>query len=356
MSRGMNTAWMKRSEKMSQYRIGIVGCGGIARRHIEGYRTVLGDLGEVVAGCDPNEEQLNGFCDMYDVRLRFRNAAALIASGEVDIISLLTPPAVRGEVIFPAIEHGIHLLIEKPFGETLQDAVSYVEAAEKASTMLAVNHQLGFMDDYQAMQQIVASGDIGEVRFVSHDQFQRRIQVRGWRSCEKRLEISIFSIHLIDRIRTLVGSPPARVSAVTRAWNPNVQGETFTALTVQFESGAVGTMVSNWHALTSPECRLRVDGTNGSMLSIKTAVVADEAKLRVELVDSEVQERDCSRENAFTVAMGESMRQLLRAAKEGVSPPHSGRGNLLTMQIVDAAYLSAERDGKIVEIEEILEG
>ena len=66
----------------------------------------------------------------YPIALQMR--ADMIASGEVDVISLLTPPAVRHDVIFPAIEKGIHLLVEKPFGETSSDAVSFVEAAEKS--------------------------------------------------------------------------------------------------------------------------------------------------------------------------------------------------------------------------------
>ena len=111
---------------MDGFRIGIVGCGGIAHRHVAGYRMVASDLGEVVAGCDPNTDTLNAYCDQYDIAHRFTDPADLIASGEVDVISLLTPPAVRHDVIFPAIEKGIHLLVEKPFGESLSDAVSFV--------------------------------------------------------------------------------------------------------------------------------------------------------------------------------------------------------------------------------------
>ena len=338
---------------MDGFRIGIVGCGGIANRHIAGYRKVAYDLGEVVAGADPNEKTLNDYCDKYDIPSRFTNAADMIASGEVDVISLLTPPAVRHEVIFPAIEQGIHLLVEKPFGENLADAVSFVEAAEKAGVTLAVNHQLGFMKDVMAMREVVQSGDIGDVRYISHDQFQNRTRVRGWRSEEKRLEISIFSIHLLDRVWMLSGSPPRSVSAVMRSWNTDVKGETCTSLMVQFENGAIGTMNSNWHSLTLPECRLRVDGTQGSVLSLKKAVVADEATLNIHLIDGEVEERDCSQEDAMSVAMGESMNHLLDCARRGVEPLHSGRGNLHTMQIVDAAYLSAEREGEMVEVEEI---
>lgn len=338
---------------MDGFRIGIVGCGGIANRHIAGYRAVARDLGEVVAGCDPNEETLNGYCDKYAIPHRFTSAADMIASGEVDIISLLTPPAVRHEVIFPAIDNGIHMLVEKPFGESLSDAVSFVEAAEKAGVTLAVNHQMDFMEDIAAIRQVIASGDIGDVRYISHDQFQNRTTVRGWRSEEQRLEISIFSIHLIDRMRILAASPPQYVSAVTRGWNADVRGETCTSLSVQFENDTVGTMVSNWHSLTLPECRLRVDGTKGSVLSVKENALADAATLYIHRVNGERQERDCSQKEAFSRAFGHSMKHLMECARRGAEPLHSGRGNLHTMQIVDAAYLSAERGGEKVEVEKI---
>jgi len=341
---------------MAKHRIGIVGCGGIARRHIEGYRAVAGGMCEVVAGCDPNLENLHRFCNDYGIQSRFTSAIEMIKSGEVDVISLLTPPAVRQEVIFPAIEQGVHLLVEKPFAENMSDAVAFVLAAERAGTVLAVNQQLRFMLDLLAARELVKAGNIGEVSFIAHDQFQNRTQTRGWRKQETRLEISIFSIHLIDRIQWLAGSKPEAVTATTRYWDTNVVGETFTALTIQFENGAVGTMVSNWHSVTLPECRLRIDGTMGSVLCEKTRIIADEATLRFQLHGGKVERQEHRRENAFIHAMGESMKRLLSAIDTNTVPVHSGVDNLKTMAIVDAAYLSASRGGGCVEIAEVWKG
>jgi hypothetical protein len=53
--------------------------------------------------------------------------------------------------------------------------------------------------------------------------------------------------------------------------------------------------------------------------------------------------------------MGESMRRLLAAIDAGEAPVHSGRDNLETMAIVDAAYRSASRDGERVAIAEVLD-
>ena len=338
---------------MTKYRIGIVGAGGIARAHIEGYRMIASELGEVVAACDPNPETLASFCDTYGVPHRFSNAHDLIASGEVDVISLLTPPAIRAEVIYPAIERGIHLLVEKPFAENMADAVAFVDAAERAGVTLAVNQQTRFMRDVLMARDLIAAGTLGEIRLISHDQFQNRTRTTGWRKDEARLEISIFSIHLLDRVRWLAGSLPEAVTATTRHWSDQVRGETFTALTIQFANGTVGSMLSNWHSLTIPECRLRVDGTKGSLLSVKEQLLANDCTLSLHLIGGEMEQRDCSRESAFRACMGESMKRLLEAISAGSAPPHSGRDNLETMAIVDAAYLSASRGGARVDIAEV---
>ena len=338
---------------MPRHRIGIVGCGGIAHAHIRGYREIAAEFGEVVAGCDPDKDRLDAYCDEHELPLRFTRPRELIDSGEVDVISLLTPPAVRGEVISPAAERGVHLLVEKPFGENLTDAAAFVRAADSHGVTLAVNQQLRFMPDALAARELIESGRLGEVRFIGHDHFQNRTDVRGWRAREERLEISIFSIHVIDRIQWLAGREPRAVTAMTRSWNREVEGETFAALTIDYGHDLVAGMVSNWHSPTLPECRLRVDGTEGSLLAIKQTLTGDECSLEAQFADGETDRRDLGRRDAFTRGMGESMSRLLAAIDAGDEPLHSGRDNLKTMAIVDAAYLSAARGGARVEIADI---
>jgi D-apiose dehydrogenase len=337
----------------TKHRIGIVGCGGIARSHVEGYRAGAAEVGEVVAACDPNRTTLDAFCTTYGIPQRFTDVRDLIASGEVDVISLLTPPSVRGEVIFPAIEHGLHLLVEKPFAESLADAVSFVQAAEQYQTTLAVNQQFRFTRDAQFAREMIAAGELGSVRLIAHDQFQNRTRVTGWRKDEERLEISIFSIHLLDRVRWLMDRRTEAVTATTRHWNETVRGETFAALALQFAGGAVGTMTSNWNSLAIPECRLRIDGTTGSLLSVKSYAIADQCTLTLQRAGGQTEQRDASQPDAFRSAIGESMKRLLLSIDAGVLPPHSGRDNLETMAIVDAAYRSASRGGTKVELAEL---
>ena len=74
------------------------------------------------------------------------------------------------------------------------------------------------------------------------------MQVHGWRPEEERLEIAIFSIHILDRIRWIAGLKPLRISALTRnSWlQDRPRSEVFTDLRVELEQGVIGRMISSW--------------------------------------------------------------------------------------------------------------
>jgi predicted dehydrogenase len=174
------------------------------------------------------------------------------------------------------------------------------------------------------------------------------------------LEIAIFSIHLLDRIRWILGRPVEAVHAVTRpaiAGMGDPRGEVFASLIMQFAGGCTATMISEWRAAGVPECRLRVDATGGTLLGERRSATADEA--RVTLVRgagghaAPAETHTFAEPGAATRAFGESMRHLLDAVERDEEPPHSGRDNLQTMAIVDAAYLSAARGGARVDAAEV---
>ncbi|HEV2125445.1 MAG TPA: Gfo/Idh/MocA family oxidoreductase, partial [Chloroflexota bacterium] len=266
-----------------RWRIGIVGCGGIARSHVAGYRMVLGERAEIVAGCDVRRDQLHAFCEAHDIPLRFESVAEMAASGEVDVVTDATPPAARSNVVMPVLEAGRHILVEKPFANSVAEARRYVQTAEAVGSTLAVNQNLRWYEDIELAHDEVHSGRLGEPLNVMLEHYQWR-PTRGWRGQEERLEIAIFSIHLLDRIRWVVGQPIEAVSAVTRRAIPNMgdpRGEVFASVQLQFAGGCTATMVSEWRAPGLAECRLRVDGTGGSLLAVRPNALADAAQVSI---------------------------------------------------------------------------
>jgi predicted dehydrogenase len=340
---------------MKRHRIGLVGTGGIAHSHVTGYRSILGDTIKISAACDIDKDRVNAFCDKWEIPHRFTSPESLLNSGEVDIIVMLTPPSIRGEYIFPALEKGIHVLVEKPFGNSVKECVEYVKSAEKSSAILAVSQNMRFFPEILWAKEIVSKEKLGEITYIAHDHFQWRMQTGGWRAFEKRLEISIFSVHILDRLRWVVGLEPEAVSCIThKSWTDDAPvGEVFTDLTIQFAGGAVGRMTSSWYSI-HPECRMRIDGKNGTLTIQRQSATSDSAQGMVFIQGSEPYKQEFITQNGYVSTFGYSMKNLIEAIESGNEPIHSGRDNLQTMAIIDSAYLSAERKGAKVEIAEIL--
>ena len=342
----------------NRLRVGVVGTGWVANQHVTAYRRVAGDLVDVVAACDPRREVLDDFADRHGIPKRFDTADQLIASGEIDALVLLTPPSVRDEVIFPSIERGIHLLIEKPFGTTGPNAVRYTEAAEAGGIALAVGQNFRWFPEYQWLAERLGRGDTGDISYLEARSFQNRPQAPDvWRAREKKLEMAIYSVHLIDRLQWIARSAPVAVTALTRgAPGSTLPGEQFSSLLIRFEDGFIGHMTSTWLSKGLYVNDFRVDTSTGSAMVRRDQPMRGDATGIAEFGGEreETVFADSENDPHGTASYGHSMREFALALRDGREPIHSGRDNLKTMGIMEAAYLSAGRGGSPVTIEEAL--
>ncbi len=352
------SAGVEQAGRGDRLRVGLVGTGWVAHQHVNGIRAVADDLVEVTAACDPRRVVLDEFCDTHRIAARFDSADALVRSGEVDVVALLTPPAVRDEVIDPALERGLHLLVEKPFAVSGARAVRYVRAAEDAGVVLAVGQNFRWFPEQVWLHERTGAPDAGEPTYLEARSFQDRRQAPGqWRADESRLEMAIFSVHLIDRLQWHARRAPVSVSALTRrAPGSDLPGEQLTSLLVAFEGDLVGHLTSTWLARALPGQDLRVDTSAGSAVAARVQPMAGEAVGRADLGEGpeEVRFPDDGPVTHAVASYGASMRELAEAVRAGRAPAHSGRDNLATMGIMEAAYLSAARGGDAVTVDEAL--
>lgn len=344
----------------TRLRLGLVGTGWVAGQHVAGARGVAADAVEIVAACDPRRTVLDEFCERHRIAHRFDTADEMMASGEVDALVLLTPPAVRWEVIGPALERGLHILVEKPFARSAPDAVMYAEAAQAAGVVMAVSQNFRWFPEYTWLKTRLERADAGRPAFLEARTFQDRPQAPGvWRADERKLEMAIFSVHLIDRLQWLAPAPPVSVRALTRRRPGSaVAGEQFSSLLIEFSGGVVGTVTSSWTSRALPANTFRVDTDTGSATVERTAPMSGAAHASAvfghEREDVDFPEKADGEHAALSY--GSSAREFARAVAEGGEPVHSARDNLRTMGIMEAAYRSAVRGGDAVSIEEVLYG
>lgn len=99
----------------------------------------------------------------------FNGYDALLISGEIDAVYLPLPPALHYKWAKRALENGLHVLIEKPSTASLADTEGLVRLAKEKELALHENYMFVFHSQIETINQVVASGAIGEVRLFRID-------------------------------------------------------------------------------------------------------------------------------------------------------------------------------------------
>lgn len=146
-------------------RIGIIGTGGIANSHINSYLK-QSDV-EVVAGADLIPGKAEKFFEDHKVEAKaFTDYKEMVDTMNLDAVSVCTYNRTHAECTIYALEHGVHVLLEKPMTVTLDEAVDICRAEKKSGKVLSIGFQPRFDDNMKMIKKIVQSGELGRVYYV----------------------------------------------------------------------------------------------------------------------------------------------------------------------------------------------
>ena len=149
------------------YKSVIIGVGGgRAHGHADAYQYVK--RGRVVAVCDLLPGPMDEFGDKFDVSARYTDYREMFEKEKPELVQVSTPPNVRLEILEAAEAAGVPLaIVEKPLAIQGEDYVALRDfVARKPKIKVAINHQLQFHPRRQRLQELVADGAIGDLRFV----------------------------------------------------------------------------------------------------------------------------------------------------------------------------------------------
>lgn len=146
-------------------RIGIIGTGGISQSHIWSYQKQP-DV-EIVAACDLIPGKAEKMMKENNIEAKtFINYKEMIDTVELDAVSVCTYNRTHAECTIYALEHGIHVLLEKPMTVTLEEAIEIREAEKKSGKIVSVGFQPRFDANMQMIKKIVKSGELGDIYYV----------------------------------------------------------------------------------------------------------------------------------------------------------------------------------------------
>src|SRR3982750_372994 len=138
---------------MSKVRVGIVGCGNIAKTHATGLAAL--SEGELAAACDVDEGRARAFASQFGAPHVYTDVDAMLRSGNVDAIIVCTPHPLHAPVVVAAAEAGGHVICEKPISDKLSEADRMVEAADRAGIKFSVVFQRRWWPACQRIRQAI---------------------------------------------------------------------------------------------------------------------------------------------------------------------------------------------------------
>ena len=162
------------SKKM---RIGIIGCGWIAASHVKSYLNQP-DV-EIVAGADIVPGKAKAFMEKYGIegaKTDYASHKEMLEdkSLNLDAVSICTYNCQHAGPAIDALNAGIHVLLEKPFTVTLDEAIEVMKAEKASGKVLSIGFQPRMDDNMQNIKKIVDSGVLGQIYYIQTGGGRRR--------------------------------------------------------------------------------------------------------------------------------------------------------------------------------------
>jgi predicted dehydrogenase len=144
-------------------KVGLAGCGYWGSKHLR----VLNELPdcELTALCEPAAANLEKVSASFLPPFVTDDFDEMLES-DIDAVVIATPARLHYPLAKAALERGKHVLTEKPFATTSQEALDLAETAQARGLTVMVGHTYVFHPAVQYLKDLVASGELGTLHYV----------------------------------------------------------------------------------------------------------------------------------------------------------------------------------------------
>ncbi len=362
------------SDAPSSVCLGIIGTGLMASAHAQAFQQMEKTSCTLIAACDLKAEALAGFSHNFQIANTYSNVEDLLADPQLDAVSIITPDACHAQLSIAALEAGKHVLCEKPLALSYGDAQRMVTVAKTTGLQNMVNFSYRNAPALQQAQQIIASGEIGEIIHIEARYFQSWLssQVWGdWRSNPAWLwrlstqhgskgVLGDIGVHILDFASFPVATETGAIEAVhcTLKTFEFVKGKQLgeypldandsALINLTFASGALANLnTSRWATGHTNSLYMGIYGTKGGL-----KIDLDASPNILQLCD----EQNKDRAHWYTVYCPQTpsnYQRFVHSIKTGCAePPDFARGAEI-QRVLDACFVSDEQQGRYISINQI---
>jgi UDP-N-acetyl-2-amino-2-deoxyglucuronate dehydrogenase len=277
---------------MKVWNFGIIGAGLIADFHAR----AIASLGNArLAGiCGSNPVKAEKLADKYGCRA-FSGMEEMLASADIDIVTVATPSGAHMEPVLEAAKYGKHAICEKPLEISLDRIDAMILAHKAAGTRLGGIFNYRFNDTIRHLKKAVDDGRFGTITYASvHVPWWRNEAYyenswHGTRKLDGGGALINQAIHMIDILQYLMG-PVESLQAYVSTLAHNIEVEDTGTAILQFRNKALGVIYRTTASFPGQFRRLEITGTRGTVVQVENSFsvwqFADQNEADTELLKS----------------------------------------------------------------------
>lgn len=333
-------------------KIGFTGTGYISKAHAQAAQAITGvDLAAIV---NHRPESMAEFARMFNIPNQYSTIQDLIQSGDVDALVISTPNALHAPQAIAALEAGIHVMVEKPMAMNAEEASAMIAASKKTGAKLMVAHCWRFDEEVLWLKQQVDAGKIGDVIRTKGYGIHVHWGPSGWFAQHDLAgggALADMGIHAVDTARFLLGDPqPVSVYARIETRYGDYDVDDTGMMIINWDNNTSSYVESGWWQphMDGPEASTQLYGATGFGQVFPTRLEVPAAdKSNVAVVDPgfpPARDPHCPQ-----VMYDNQLAYFIDCIRSDQTPVPGGAEGLVNMQIVDAAYESAQT-GEVVHI------
>jgi predicted dehydrogenase len=228
--------------------IGIIGAGGIVRRHAVAYRS-LPEIARLIAVADVEANRADAAKREHGFQEAYSDYRELLSRDDIDVVSICTPPHLHSRMVIDALEAGKHVLCEKPMARTLEEADAEIEAAaQRGDLKFSCVYQYRSDPAHRRIREMIRSNSLGKILMATVRVRAKRMPGyygsapgRGSRKTDGGGVLINQGIHQLDALVSFLGNP-IEVSAVMDTFMQPTEGEDTLVGWVKFENGSFATI------------------------------------------------------------------------------------------------------------------
>jgi len=209
---------------------------------------------EISAVCDVVPEHMEVLLAKHELQndmsiLRYTDYKSMIQEVKPDLVSIATESGIHAEIALFCIDHGVHVIIEKPMAMSISDANEIIRCSEEKHVKVSACHQNRFNIAVQEMRHALEAGRFGRLSHGSiHVRWNRNqgyYDQAPWRGTWAQDGGALMNqcIHGIDLLRWTFGGEIEEVYGQTRQqFHDYLEAEDVGMAVVKFKNGAIATI------------------------------------------------------------------------------------------------------------------